>query len=140
MIMSLRLTSLVQKDRDNCPIIKVKTGIFALRNLIDREKQEEKIMPDSNKEQTYSAMVAQNDDAKKTNPSTQPLPGAEFFSVEDDDDEPILATLEQKKVREKKIYRLEKNRKEEKTTNEPSTKPRKAKQNHHPNQSSFFCI
>lgn len=87
--MSSRLATLVKKDRGQSPIIKVRPGVFALRESAmhtDKESSTE----------TNNAEHASSETKPETMPIERPpLPGADVFPEEADDDAPILAGLEE---------------------------------------------
>src|SRR6185369_675634 len=86
--MSSRLATLVKKDRGQSPIIKVRPGVFALRESpmhTDKESSTE----------TNNTEHASSEAKPETVPIARPpLPGADVFPEEADDDAPILAGLE----------------------------------------------
>jgi len=106
--MSSRLATMVKKDRGDAPIIKVKPGVFALRELPDEAVKdvadaelgevEPNAVPEaaearvSNEEQGETP----SDEPPEVEPSfvSQDLPGADVFPEEDDDDDLILANLD----------------------------------------------
>ena len=98
MTMSSRLATMIKKDRGDEPIVKVKPGIFALREFdkktmaladadfdIDIDSLPD-IEPSGDDEEVSEAVV----EAQKN------LPGSDVFPAEEDDDEPILAKVESK--------------------------------------------
>ncbi|MDH3624076.1 MAG: winged helix-turn-helix domain-containing protein [Myxococcales bacterium] len=107
--MSSRLATMVKKDRGDAPIIKVKPGVFALREqdddaaeeLADAEPSGEELkgLPES-AEADEEAIEAESeepaDEPTEGEPSfvSQEHPGADVFPVEEDDDELILANLD----------------------------------------------
>jgi len=99
--MSSRLATMVKKDRGDAPITKVKPGVFALRDLPeDAGQAPESAAADSDAPQEAVAEEASEDSAsdEKADPApsivAQHLPGADVFPEEDDDDELILANLD----------------------------------------------
>ena len=88
--MSSRLATMVKKDRGSAPIIKVKPGVFAIREDLREDpealnaalEQLAASTPESPEE--TNGVVAKD----KERPS---LPGADVFPEEEDDDDPILA-------------------------------------------------
>jgi hypothetical protein len=105
--MSSRLATMVKRDRGEAPIIKVKPGVFGLREF--SEEQLADLSGDV--DELPEAEVTENDNAKpeevaEATPSAngeaaaperpsvlmprKPLPGADVFPEEEDDDEPIL--------------------------------------------------
>ena len=91
--MSSRLATMVKKDRGSAPIIKVKPGVFAIREDL-RENPE---ALDAALEQLAASTPDSGDETNgsvvkdKDRPS---LPGADVFPEEEDDDDPILAGLD----------------------------------------------
>ncbi|MDH3201612.1 MAG: HTH domain-containing protein [Myxococcales bacterium] len=110
--MSSRLATMVKKDRGDAPIIKVKPGVFALReldedaaeDLTDDEQDEEESngLPEAAEAAEAAAEVTETeseepaDEPSEDEPSfvSQEHPGADFFPKEEDDDELILANLD----------------------------------------------
>ena len=101
--MSSRLATMVKKDRGDAPIIKVKPGVFALRDSDELgEEEAEAAAPESDAPEAPQAEAeaeASNDsdapeaaEATEAEPSiaAQELPGADVFPEEDDDDELAL--------------------------------------------------
>jgi hypothetical protein len=113
MTMSSRLATMIKKDRGEEPIVKVKPGVFALREF------DEKVMaladeafdvdidalPDVEPKTNGEAEAAEDEAAAR-----QKLPGAEVFPEEEDDDEPILA-----KIADEKGQRSRKGKKSDKS-------------------------
>jgi hypothetical protein len=107
--MSSRLATMVKKDRGDAPIVKVKPGVFGLRDFsedvlkaAESESGHDYELPDEPAAATQADEApASTDEASESpsekSPSEKPrrLPGAEMFPEEDDDDEPILAKLDQ---------------------------------------------
>lgn len=103
--MSSRLATMVKKDRGDAPIVKVKPGVFALRDLPEDAVDEEPADADTEvTEQTVpdEEVVATGEDAPDEESSedepitaAQDLPGAEVFPEEEDDDDLILANLDE---------------------------------------------
>jgi hypothetical protein len=99
---------MVKKDRGDAPITKVKPGVFALREFPeDAVEAPESTSAESDAQETpepdASAEEAPgSEDAAETAPeaeeetsiAAQELPGADVFPEEDDDDELILANLD----------------------------------------------
>jgi hypothetical protein len=98
--MSSRLATMVKRDRGEAPIIKVKPGVFGLR-----EFNEEQLADLSGDVDELPEVEVENEQDKtlETGESTvelpsvlpsieprRPLPGADVFPEEEDDDEPIL--------------------------------------------------
>lgn len=97
--MSSRLATMVKVYRGNSPIMKVRPGVFAMRDWNEKKNEaqdaqgepEEASPPDQ--PDASSAPTGDADEAGSAG-SSQPLPGADIFPAEEDDDEPILAGLE----------------------------------------------
>ena len=100
--MSSRLATMVKKDRGEAPIVKVKPGVFGLRDfseevmrLADLEPESddlpEIVIDDEEPEAAAPAEAAQAAAPK----SDHKLPGSEVFPEEADDDEPILSKLDE---------------------------------------------
>ena len=104
--MSSRLATMVKKDRGDAPIIKVKPGVFALREgaeEVEEDVDRDSTPPESDAPEAAEAgSEAPNGDeetaaeAGEEEPSVaaQEHPGADFFPKEDDDDDLILANLD----------------------------------------------
>ncbi|MGB5222266.1 MAG: winged helix-turn-helix domain-containing protein, partial [Polyangiales bacterium] len=100
--MSSRLATMVKKDRGDAPIIKVKPGVFALRDSAEEPEEEdttaESDAPEVAEAGEQALEVADDTPAEEAEeePSiaAQDLPGADVFPEEDDDDELILANLD----------------------------------------------
>ena len=125
--MSSRLATMVKKDRGDAPIIKVKPGVFAIRDAAEEvekvgEEPAESAAPDS--EAPLAAESA--DEAKGEEPEaaaeasqdepsipSQDLPGADVFPEEDDDDELILANLDDESPEAKRTRRRRPRRRRE---------------------------
>ncbi len=95
--MSSRLATMVRKDRGDAPIIKIKPGVFGLREfapeVLDAARHEsghEYDLPEPAAEVKESGTEVE---AQKELAPARPVPGADLFPEEDDDDEPILAKL-----------------------------------------------
>lgn len=110
--MSSRLATLVKKDRGESLIIKVKPGVFGLRDfgheVIAAAEAE---IPDdpqaAAEEAALDVTVEEADDATEADATaapvaaapvpkkaSKPLPGSDVFPEEEDDDEPILSNLD----------------------------------------------
>lgn len=102
--MSSRLATMVKKDRGEAPIVKVKPGVFGLREFSadvlkaaesesghDYELPEEAVAEP--REAPASAATATEE--KSGEEGGPRLPGADVFPEEEDDDEPILGKLDQ---------------------------------------------
>jgi hypothetical protein len=102
--MSSRLATMVKKDRGDAPILKVKPGVFALREFPeDAVEGAEAAAPESDapeapeQDADIEEVVAAEEVAEveeETSAAAQDLPGADVFPEEDDDDELILANLD----------------------------------------------
>ena len=102
--MSSRLATMVKKDRGDAPILKVKPGVFALREFPEDStiEEAESVAPDSDApealEQEAGAEEAPAEQAPEAEEEAkivaQDLPGSEVFPEEDDDDDLILANLD----------------------------------------------
>jgi hypothetical protein len=107
--MSSRLATMVKKDRGDAPITKVKPGVFALREFpedaVDAPDSAaadsdapEAAEPDAAAEEAITSEEAAEapEEGAEEEPSiaAQELPGADVFPEEDDDDELILANLD----------------------------------------------
>jgi len=117
--MNSRLATMVKKDRGDAPIIKVKPGVFGLREfdaaVIDaamHESGQDFELPEPEViEEDDETEVELDDDASGENgepkaeavkvrapepprPPAKKLPGQDVFPEEEDDDEPILANLD----------------------------------------------
>jgi len=106
--MSSRLATMVKKDRGDAPIVKVKPGVFAARDLGPTPKAavastasaqgpasaaaiEDNSMTDKTEEEGAAAPQTVTPPA----PPKVALPGGDVFPEEDDDNDPILAGLEE---------------------------------------------
>ncbi|MDD9935185.1 MAG: winged helix-turn-helix domain-containing protein, partial [Myxococcales bacterium] len=85
--MSSRLATMVKKDRGQAPIVKIKPGVFALR-----EGAEVPEAGEAPAEEITEVEEARTEEAPTT--AEPALPGSEVFPEEEDDDDPILAGLE----------------------------------------------
>src|SRR5690349_14093521 len=105
--MSSRLATMVKKDRGEEPILKVKPGVFALRefteDMMALADSDEDIdlsalpPPSSIKPEPAAAAPAAEGaegEAVAPPPPRRALPGAEVFPEEEDDNQPILAGLD----------------------------------------------
>jgi len=102
--MSSRLATMVKKDRGDAPILKVKPGVFALREFPeDAIEEADSDASDSDAPEAVERTAGENEaeasvDAEESDEevliASQDLPGADVFPEEDDDDELILANLE----------------------------------------------
>jgi hypothetical protein len=106
--MSSRLATMVKKDRGDAPIVKVKPGVFALRESAEEPEEEtaDSATPESDAPEPVETAEAQAEPGEtgdappaeassdESSIATQELPGADVFPQEDDDDELILANLD----------------------------------------------
>ena len=105
--MSSRLATMVKKDRGDAPIIKVKPGVFALRDAVeeaDDESTDDALADSDHPEadegsdaaapEAFDESTAEEADEEQSI-AAQELPGADVFPEEDDDDELILANLDE---------------------------------------------
>src|SRR5262245_43882942 len=98
--MSSRLAMMVKKDRGQAPIIKVKPGVFAIRESAKAELSPEALAAINEVEgggaEAVEAVEVEATEAVAV-PEVKPpaLPGADVFPEEEGDDDPILAGLEQ---------------------------------------------
>jgi hypothetical protein len=98
--MSSRLATMVKRDRGEAPIIKVKPGVFGLREFNEEQLADLSGDVDELPEvevETEQDKASESPDGSVELPSIsppveprKPLPGADVFPEEDDDDEPIL--------------------------------------------------
>jgi hypothetical protein len=99
--MSSRLATMVKKDRGDAPIVKVKPGVFALREFSGEVAAEtlEGSVPESDAPEALDEDFDLEDDTERLDeePSigAQEPPGADLFPEEEDDDELILANLDE---------------------------------------------
>jgi hypothetical protein len=105
--MSSRLATMVKKDRGDAPITKVKPGVFALREFPEDAVEgangtsagsdsPEPSAPEAAPEEAAASEEAVEGGAEEeTSIAAQELPGADVFPEEDDDDELILANLDE---------------------------------------------
>jgi hypothetical protein len=102
--MSSRLATMVKKDRGDAPITKVKPGVFALREFPeDAAQAADSAPPESDAAEAATPSVEAEEAApaeepaeadEETSIAAQELPGADVFPEEEDDDELILANLD----------------------------------------------
>ncbi|HEY2734141.1 MAG TPA: winged helix-turn-helix domain-containing protein, partial [Polyangiales bacterium] len=96
--MSSRLAMMVKKDRGQAPIIKVKPGVFAIREsaLEGQGLSAEALAAinevESGEESGATIELIATEEVKTIAPA---LPGGDVFPEEEGDDDPILAGLEQ---------------------------------------------
>ncbi|MDH4281064.1 MAG: winged helix-turn-helix domain-containing protein, partial [Myxococcales bacterium] len=107
--MSSRLATMVKKDRGDAPILKVKPGVFALREFpkvvveedddttSDSDAPEAFDLEESAEDEPGFAVDDAEDEDEEDEPElpAHELPGAHVFPREDDDDELILANLDE---------------------------------------------
>jgi hypothetical protein len=108
--MSSRLATMVKKDRGDAPIIKVKPGVFALRDVAVEEAGAEStesgseppsaLEPPAEAPARAAAEVSDDEEVEEEREDSAPppspdLPGADVFPEEEDDDELILANLDE---------------------------------------------
>lgn len=138
--MSSRLATMVKKDRGDAPITKVKPGVFALREFSDDAVEApESDAPDSDipeamdgsedgagpdTEDAFDDNDSDSDSDENTDdePSiaAQDLPGSDVFPEEDDDDELILANLDEESREGRKPRKRRPRRRRER---EPEARP-----------------
>lgn len=99
--MSSRLATMVRKDRGDAPILKVKPGVFALRDfpeavIEEATDDEESEQPKAKAEPPDVVEEAEESDDEAEPSRAAPLPGSELYPEEEDDDELILANLDHK--------------------------------------------
>src|SRR5690349_15927291 len=98
--MSSRLATMVKRDRGEVPIIKVKPGVFGLREFSEEqladlsgdteELPEVEVENEEIKPEPVAASEGEAPAPKAAPEPRKPLPGADVFPEEEDDDEPIL--------------------------------------------------
>lgn len=98
--MSSRLATMVKRDRGEAPIIKVKPGVFGLREFNEEqladlsgdvdELPEVEVENEQDKALEAQAGAVELPSIVPSVEPRKPLPGADVFPEEDDDDEPIL--------------------------------------------------
>jgi hypothetical protein len=96
--MATRLAMVVKKDRGDAPLIKVKPGIFALREFPEEalsqiEEDPNLEIPDELVED--EAEEAATEETRRAARAEHRPPGAEVFPEEADDDDPIFSKLEE---------------------------------------------
>src|SRR5688500_218529 len=99
--MSSRLATMVKKDRGEAPIIKVKPGVFGLREFSSdvMTHAESETGHDYDAPEEEADVGGQRDDSEARvehggePPKKKQLPGGDVFPEEADDDEPILAAI-----------------------------------------------
>lgn len=103
--MSSRLATMVKRDRGEAPIIKVKPGVFGLREFNEEqladlsgdvdELPEVEVENEQDKAQELRESAVEVVSISPANETRKPLPGADVFPEEEDDDEPILGADEE---------------------------------------------
>jgi hypothetical protein len=97
--MSSRLATLVKKDRGQSPIVKVKPGVFALRESSMHTDKESSPNGSSELPGLATSLVPKLEVELSERPLERPertsLPGADVFPEEADDDAPILAGIDE---------------------------------------------
>jgi hypothetical protein len=101
--MSSRLATMVKRDRGDAPIIKVKPGVFGLRDFSVEQLSDlsgdvdelPEVEVESEQNKTDDTEAASADAPKPRVEAKRPLPGADVFPEEADDDEPILGSPEE---------------------------------------------
>ena len=130
--MSSRLATMVRKDRGEAPIIKVKPGVFGLRDFAEdiletakHESGHDYELPPAAEEPTATDS---DDPAPEDGPAVAApaLPGSEVFPEEDDDDELILSKIQQPKENEEEPKRRKRRRRRKRREDEaaPPTRER----------------
>lgn len=114
MTMSSRLATMIKKDRGDEPIIKVKPGVFGLREFSQEvlaladsdfevdvgslpDLQVEVVSEETEEVAEEGAAEAEAETERRPRPA---LPGSDVFPEEEDDDEPILGRLEEPATQE----------------------------------------
>ena len=94
--MSSRLATMVKKDRGEAPIVKVKPGVFGLRDF------SEDVLAAAEKESGHEYELPKEPDAVETSAEDSATdavetkhPGQDVFPEEEGDDEPIMANLDE---------------------------------------------
>jgi len=138
--MSSRLATLVKKDRGEAEIVKVKPGVFGLREwpkevLAMGELEEgdvedilEAIDETESTEEAEEAVAANDESTKPAEApvapkSTHKLPGQEVFPEEADDDEPILSKVDEPVAAESAESNRNKKRRRKKRRGEDEPRP-----------------
>ena len=96
MTMSSRLATMIKKDRGEEPIVKVKPGVFALREFDKKTIA----LADSDFDVDIESLPDPEPkaDGEEDRPvDRRKLPGADVFPEEEDDDEPILSKVDEPK-------------------------------------------
>ena len=98
--MSSRLATMVKKDRGEAPIVKVKPGVFGLREFsedvlaaAEKESGHEYELPEEEQAAAAEADSAPTDDEGDVAGAKHP--GQDVFPEEEGDDEPIMANLDE---------------------------------------------
>jgi hypothetical protein len=134
--MSSRLATMVKKDRGDAPIVKIKPGVFALRES-DEQVDDDSVdseppasEPPQTEEATAVEATADEDDAipeEEPSIAAQELPGADVFPEEDDDDELILANLDDEAKEGKRSRRRRSRRRRGDGEGSSSSEPRESR-------------
>ena len=92
MTMSSRLATMVKKDRGGEPIVKLKPGVFALREF----SEEALALADTDFDLDLDALppLPEPEPRGEAGGAAAAAPAQDVFPVEEDDDEPILANLD----------------------------------------------
>jgi hypothetical protein len=93
--MSSRLATLVKKDRGQSPIVKVKPGVFALRESSMHSDKESSPNGSSELPSLAPKLEVELSERPVERPERTSLPGADVFPEEADDDAPILAGIDE---------------------------------------------
>ncbi len=93
--MSSRLAMMVKKDRGQAPIMKVKPGVFAIRESALQDFEAAAAAAAANEAEALEDPAAAAAAAAAAKPEIAVLPGGDVFPEEEGDDDPILAGLEQ---------------------------------------------
>ncbi|MEM9070940.1 MAG: winged helix-turn-helix domain-containing protein [Myxococcota bacterium] len=111
--MSSRLATMVRKDRGDAPIIKVKPGVFGLRefssDVLEKARHESGHEYELVEPEEPRAEAQAEEDAPSA--PKRPVPGADIFPEEDDDDDLILAKLDEEEEEPKKRSKRRRRRK-----------------------------
>ncbi|MBN1652444.1 MAG: restriction endonuclease [Deltaproteobacteria bacterium] len=105
--MSARLATMVKMDRGDAPIVKVRPGVFAMRNSDKSQQKRQRkgevtmsipkneLQPQEDEQQSFSDSMQFVSKAEQSTPASIALPGSDVFPEEEDDDELILADFDQ---------------------------------------------
>ena len=115
--MSSRLATMVRNDRGDAPILKIKPGVFALREfseeVLESARAESGHDYDAGDLDLSDHSERSTETVRETSEDVQPLPGADVFPEEEDDDEPILANLKEDEDSSRKRRRRPRKRRSE---------------------------